>query len=201
MLIQNASDSISPPLRPSIRTRISHQRFEVPEHQRRSRSMSWNSMGRIRSIMVRRTIHSGWVSSKPSSRRWSWPMSWMCRQRRVEPQPAQPVDVGDPQWPLPVEDVRVRVGHRHQNLRQPACRCRPCVLIWSHDPAIGRPDCQVCEGRPSHRRYAWLTWPKRSSAHGCGSCAASAGSARPRWRRCWRSRRATSTRSSTTSVR
>jgi hypothetical protein len=77
MLIQNASDSISPPLRPSMRTRISHQRFEVPEHHRRSRIMSWNSMGRIKSIIVRRTIHNGWVSSKPNSRRWSEPMSWM----------------------------------------------------------------------------------------------------------------------------
>ena len=68
MLIQNASDSISPPLRPSIRTRISHQRLEVPEHQRRIRSMSWNSIGLIRSTIVRRTIHSGWVSSWPISR-------------------------------------------------------------------------------------------------------------------------------------
>ena len=59
MLIQNASDSISPPLRPSMRTRISHQRFEVPEHHRRSRNMSLNSIGSIRSTMVRRTIHSG----------------------------------------------------------------------------------------------------------------------------------------------
>ena len=50
MLIQNASDSIRPPLRPSMRTRISHHRVEVPEHQRRSRSVSWNSRGRIRSI-------------------------------------------------------------------------------------------------------------------------------------------------------
>jgi hypothetical protein len=40
MLIQNASDSINPPLRPSIRTRISHHRLEVPEHQRRRRSTS-----------------------------------------------------------------------------------------------------------------------------------------------------------------
>ena len=79
MLIQNASDSIRPPLRPSMRTRISHQRLDVPEHQRRSRSMSWNSMGLIRSIIVRRTIHSGWVSSNPSSRSWSEPTSWMWR--------------------------------------------------------------------------------------------------------------------------
>jgi hypothetical protein len=42
MLIQNASDSIRPPLRPSMRTRFSHYRVEVAEHQRRSRSMSWN---------------------------------------------------------------------------------------------------------------------------------------------------------------
>ena len=75
MLIQNASDSISPPLRPSMRTRISHHRLEVPEHQRRSRSMSLNSMGLIMSIIVRRTIHSGWVSSNPISRNWSEPMS------------------------------------------------------------------------------------------------------------------------------
>jgi hypothetical protein len=40
MLIQNASDSISPPLPPSMRTRVSHHRVEVPEHQRRSRSVS-----------------------------------------------------------------------------------------------------------------------------------------------------------------
>jgi hypothetical protein len=40
MLIQNASDSISPPRPPSMRTRISHHRVEVPEHQRRSRSTS-----------------------------------------------------------------------------------------------------------------------------------------------------------------
>jgi hypothetical protein len=40
MLIQNASDSIRPPLPPSMRTRISHHRVEVPEHHRRSRSVS-----------------------------------------------------------------------------------------------------------------------------------------------------------------
>jgi hypothetical protein len=33
-LIQNASDSIRPPLRPSMRTRFSHHRVEVAEHQR-----------------------------------------------------------------------------------------------------------------------------------------------------------------------
>ena len=38
MLIQNASDSIRPPLPPSMRTRVSHHRVEVPEHQRRSRA-------------------------------------------------------------------------------------------------------------------------------------------------------------------
>ena len=62
-----------------MRTRISHHRLEVPEHQRRSRSMSLNSMGSIMSTMVRRTIHSGCVSSKPISRSWSEPMSWMWR--------------------------------------------------------------------------------------------------------------------------
>ncbi len=51
-----------------MRTRISHHRFDVPEHQRRSRSMSLNSMGSIMSIIVRRTIHSGCVSSNPISR-------------------------------------------------------------------------------------------------------------------------------------
>ena len=34
MLIQNASDSIRPPLLPSMRTRFSHHRVEVAEHQR-----------------------------------------------------------------------------------------------------------------------------------------------------------------------
>ena len=63
MLIQNASDSIRPPLRPSMRTRFSHHRVEVAEHQRRNRNRSGNSIGLIRSIMVRRTIHSGWQRS------------------------------------------------------------------------------------------------------------------------------------------
>ena len=58
-LIQNASDSNKPPLRPSMRTRISHHRFDVPEHHRRIRNMSPNSIGRITSIIVRRTIQSG----------------------------------------------------------------------------------------------------------------------------------------------
>ena len=36
-----------------MRTRFSHHRVEVAEHQRRSRSMSWNWIGLMRSMMVR----------------------------------------------------------------------------------------------------------------------------------------------------
>ena len=84
MLIQNASDSISPPAPPSMRTRISHHRVEVPEHQRRSRSMSRNSIGRIRSTMVRRTTPTGCVLSKPKACTWSWPMSWIPHPSKLE---------------------------------------------------------------------------------------------------------------------
>ncbi len=42
----------------------------------------------------------------------------------VESQPAFAVDVGHPQRPLAVEDVRVAVGHRHQHFVQ-AHRCTP----------------------------------------------------------------------------
>ena len=38
----------------------------------------------------------------------------------VELQPAFAVDIGDPQRPFDVEHVRVRIGHRHQNLCQTA---------------------------------------------------------------------------------
>ena len=108
----------------------------------------------------------------------------------VELQPALAVDVGDPQRPFDVEHVRVRVGHRHH-------RPLPDRLAGS---CVGTHWCQILpqparmpslRRRPSHPRYALVTWPKPSSAHGCGSSAASAGSARPRWRRCWTSRRAT----------
>ena len=58
-----------------------------------------------------------------------------------------------------------------------------------------------CEGAFAALLSAGLTWQKRSSAPAFDSFAANVGSARPRWPRCWRSRRATSTRSSTTSAR
>ena len=60
--------------------------------------------------MVRRTIHSGWVSSKPISRSWSWPMSWMCRQAASKRKPAGAVDVAHPQRPFAVEHIGVAVG-------------------------------------------------------------------------------------------
>ena len=41
-------------------------------------------------------------------------------RRRIEPQPARPIGIGDPQGPLYVEDVRMRIGDGHQGLRQPA---------------------------------------------------------------------------------
>ena len=78
MLIQKASDSIRPPLRPSMRTRP-RRRVEVAEHQVRNRSVSGNSIGLITSIIVRRTTHGGWMASNPHSRSWSWPMSWVWR--------------------------------------------------------------------------------------------------------------------------
>ncbi len=64
--------------------------------------------------MVRRTIHRGWVSSKPISRSWSWPMSWMWRaaaSRRNRPvRSMSPTRNGH----CAIENVRVTVGHRHQ---------------------------------------------------------------------------------------
>ena len=41
----------------------------------------------------------------------------------VEPQPSLPVDVGDPQRPLHVEDVGVRIGHGHHHLAQASVAC------------------------------------------------------------------------------
>ncbi|SKS63857.1 Uncharacterised protein [Mycobacteroides abscessus subsp. abscessus] len=46
-----------------------HHRLEVAEHHRRSHSASLKSIGLMTSIMVRRTIHSGWVSSASTPRR------------------------------------------------------------------------------------------------------------------------------------
>ena len=123
MLIQKASDSISPPLlavdphshlTPAVRgTRApAAQSQHVLEFDRPDRS-----------IIVRRTIHSGWVSSKPISRRWSWPMSWMCLYAESNRSRPIAIDVGDPQRPLPVEHVGVRVGHGHHHLRQTGAAC------------------------------------------------------------------------------
>ncbi|SHT23728.1 Uncharacterised protein [Mycobacteroides abscessus subsp. abscessus] len=41
----------------------------MAEHHRRSHSASLKSIGLMTSIMVRRTIHSGWVSSASTPRR------------------------------------------------------------------------------------------------------------------------------------
>ncbi len=208
MLIQKASDSINPPLRPSIRTRISHQRFDVPEHQRRSRSISGYSIGRIRSTIVRRTIHSGCVSSWPISRSWSWPTSWMClhaaSRRSRAARSISPT----------------RSGHSRSNTS--GCGsgtgintfANPVLVVllvmWCvvlSDPVPARScqrassmptglRCQRCEAAFAHVSRL-SAWPRRSSAPGYDSCAANVDSARRRWPRCWRFRRATSTRSST----
>ena len=96
--------------------------------------------------MVRRTIHSGWVSSKPISRSWSWPMSWMWRAGRVQPQPARAVDVADPQRPLAIEYIGVTVGHRHHYFVQ-AHGFAPRYPSSSVTQVNPGPRCESCQTR------------------------------------------------------
>jgi hypothetical protein len=118
MLIQNASDSIRPPLRPSMRTRVSHHRVGVPEHQRRSRSVSWKfegpdevDHGAAHDPQWVRFVEAQFVHVVLAD-----VLDVACGG--VQAQPAAGVDVGHPQWPLPVENVGMAVEDRRQRLIQ-----------------------------------------------------------------------------------
>src|SRR6476661_5515735 len=77
---------------------------------------------------------------------------------RIEAQAAHTADVRNTQRPLHVEDIGVRVGHRHHHLRQTGATCdsrhfgSPCYSDRP-DPATAA-DLPTMRSQPSHCCYA-----------------------------------------------
>jgi hypothetical protein len=98
MLIQNASDSIKPPL---------------PEHQRRNRNVSGNSIGVITSIIVReRPQRVGGFKSRLAQLVLADVLD--VARGGVESQPAVAIDIDDPSRPLALEHVGIPVRNGHE---------------------------------------------------------------------------------------